>query len=148
MSNLARLPLPYLNIPFNSTFQASLKEYEGCYIGTKSLLQWPGSCCADWILATYLGLLHTQLPSTLHRRHEQLWGITSGTALAPVEKYDGSALILGLTLQKSGALSLGPGGSSPRSSVVGSSWSVSEPGSLDYQQQLLPSMSSCEPQVS
>lgn len=45
MSNLARLPLPYLNILFNSTFQASLKEYEGCYIGTKSLLQSPGSRC-------------------------------------------------------------------------------------------------------
>lgn len=102
MSNLARLPLPYLNIPFNSTFQASLKEYEGCYIGTKSLLQWPGSCCAEGILAPYLGLLHTQLPSTLRQRHEQAWGITSGTALAPLEEYDGPALSQGLALRKSG----------------------------------------------
>lgn len=64
MSNLARVPLPYLNIPFNSTFQASVKEYEGCYIGTKSLLQRPGFCFPDRILATYRGLLHTQLSST------------------------------------------------------------------------------------
>lgn len=103
MSNLARLPLPYLNIPFNSTFQASLKEYEGCYNGTKSLLQRPGSRFADGILATYRGLLHTQLSSTLRQRHEQLWVIPSGTALDPVEEYGGPAVSLDLTLQQSGS---------------------------------------------
>lgn len=103
MSNLARLPLPYLNIPFNSTFQASLKEYEGCYIGTKSLLQRSGFRFTDGILVTYPGLLHTQLPSTLHQRHKQLWVIPSGTALNPVEKYCGPAVSLGLTLQQSGS---------------------------------------------
>lgn len=76
MSNLARLPPPYLNTPFNSTFQASLKEYEGCYIGTKSPLRQPGFRRADGILATYCSLFYTQLPSTLPLGHVQLWGDT------------------------------------------------------------------------
>lgn len=104
MSNLDRLPLPYLNIPFNSTFQASLKEYEGCYIGTKSLLKRPGSRCTNSILATSQGLLRIQLPSTLCQRHEQLWVIPSGTTLAPAEEeYHGPALSLGFALQQSGS---------------------------------------------
>lgn len=99
MSNLARVPLPYLNIPFNSTFQASVKEYEGCYIGTKSPLQRP-----TWLL------LSRQDPSYLPGpvaytavQQEQLWVIPSGTALYPVEEYGGPAVSLGLTLQQSGS---------------------------------------------
>lgn len=91
MSNPSRLPLPYLNIPFNSTFQASLKEYERCYMGSKSLLLQAGCLRSGgirlWWASRFMGLpkagvhhIARRPPQTHQAQGGAEWEVRSGTS--------------------------------------------------------------------